>query len=267
MQRRIDDILQQRVRMGEGVYAGCGEYGCGKDFTPAELREIKESKRNNPSWWDNAALSTNPKQIGRGQDYSDLMGEGGVYAGRAKRRATKRKAPKRNQGNYLTPWIEFVKDFALQFAIPYRQALSEAGPSYHAMKGSGGGVYAGAARKKKRGSKVAKKKAPGKRARYPRTTLAAKLAMTGLTKAQWNKLTAYQKNKIGKFYKERSKNKVCNVPEFKGKYFLARPKKCIIRTKGRKAVLKRGRLANLKKRKVVKKKRVAKKKRVVKKKR
>ena len=33
-----------------------------------------------------------------------------------------------------SPWISFVKDFAQKHNIPYKEALSKAGPSYRALK-------------------------------------------------------------------------------------------------------------------------------------
>jgi hypothetical protein len=36
-----------------------------------------------------------------------------------------------------SPWIAFVKEFAAKNKIPYKQALSEAGPVYRQLKGKG----------------------------------------------------------------------------------------------------------------------------------
>lgn len=215
MQQRINQILQERINMGEG-YGGCGN-GM--------------------------------------EDYSRLMGEGRVY------RKRKSRAPAASE------WINHVKNYADHYGLSYREALSEAGPSYHKMMGSGGvGTSKGALKgwatrkknlraakkkapaKKKASSKVSKKKAPVKRKtpvkrkapvkRQARLTEARKFELSGLTRAQWNKLSSYEKTRIAKFYQSRSKeHKKCRIPNPKGMFFLKRPGKCILKSAANKRKL------------------------------
>jgi hypothetical protein len=155
-------------------------------------------------------------------DYDGMFGSSGVYAGRARRRV--KRGPSHN------PWIEHVKDYAYNHGISYREALSEAGPSYSGGVGTHEGALKGwvTRRANKALAKTKKvKRAPSKRAKKSvgkRIPAGYKL---NLRTGRLNKLKPRELARVGKRYQSRTAKKVCRKEDNEGRYYLNRNYRCV----------------------------------------
>ena len=179
---------------------------------------------------------------GDGEDYDYIFGDSVPVGGNRKNKA----AAKKN------PWLAFLCNFKKKYDLEGMSAakVAEIASQYYydlgpkkknALKGTlkkcqGGRLRKAPKRmKRKSGSKTMKKKSKAKRSvsgGASRTTLAKKLGMLNMTLKEYNKLTPYQKTRVGKFYATRTKQtKRCRIPDPLGEFFLKRPKKCIRSTR------------------------------------
>lgn len=165
---RIMDILEKKIIMGAGVsagvYAGEDEGGYGtkagartrkrtleyKEWTKKELiTKIKKSKQalkrldKSPESATKAQIikALNPgvavRRVVRKENRKKRATRKSVKKAISKaKRASPKKAPSKRRvaKRSASPWIEFVKDYQARHGISYKEALSEAGPSYRAQR-------------------------------------------------------------------------------------------------------------------------------------
>lgn len=191
IRHRIDQILRQKIAMG-----GCGEQGCDMMYAtgvnvggrrPSKgirhcLREVME-----------------PSGVRRCARYAP--GGGVLLGGKGTREGGLKAAAH-------SPWVEFVRNYADEYDITYKEALQEAGPAYKQFKRTGEAEF----------------KRP-KRPKRPKRT-------------SKTKLTARQRSRINKYYKTKVKSgphkDSCFKYDPKGPWYLNDEYRCVRSHKAKK---------------------------------
>jgi hypothetical protein len=139
IQRRMREILMQQAMMGSGRVRRSGSKTTKRVARSGSVRRSgsKTAKKVTRS------RSKTTKRVARKKIASKYK----RVLGKSKTSKTSRSGTKRGGSS---GWIAFVKRYAKDNRIGYKEALSEAAPAYHKYKMSKGGVLVGGKRRSSR---------------------------------------------------------------------------------------------------------------------